>query len=718
MDLLDADEEIGNVRSSLEERAITESSLSDNEDNDVIPRCPPPSSDPSIESPQGVSRASSSSSESYIIHYGSENGVPSDDRLSMPLSGHLSTDSIPPISGFLHVDGFPTDKRPNLLPSPTTHFKPYPPFQTHAPTVFPLWQVDVRPEECARNVAAADALPEPGDFESHPQPQTWTMASTDTRQPQEPTYAQQPQGATYTQDAQEQWFGQSQGPVYHPPTFPPYQQSMYQPPPVSFTPQQQLPDLPPPMPPTSTDFDNSMRRADYTTPSSYTPLESRPAPNTNLGLPLLPQHTSNNTSSSNSIPGPSMPAQGRGSSSSISQSGGSSSTSQLSTHSVEALRALLYTNEAQAVGPSRDVLTEHQAKKKGRMPDPTRLVYSQLRHPSASRQSSPSIWSIPPSAYSLPTTWSQSIPVHYSAPHPYAGPRTRDRQAIADRENLAIAGNRFISTIALEDCWMDSSPRRTDIARECINSANTVARRVGSPVTEIIGINVKTVEHFAPTWRSQAKKQTPLLLAYWEIFSVPLSISVAENLAYTRVTIGKALDGEAFLHEGRDWRSRDLIGDHYGDRLLFNRPSFLKYVDVIFYGPLGIARKVDTNFIQELFPLPCLAMAAAIIKGILTDYEETGIDLSAGVPKSSKRHSYAPYYRQFKKFLDLLAQSEYHGPLLTEILRKIATTGKATLQIGGGAGAYAETASWAIPEYVRFIQSEMAPGAVLPDAHN
>lgn len=82
---MEADDEITSVRDALNQKAIAESSLSDNEDDDLVPLCPPPSSDPSSEriSGSGGSVGSSSCSDDYIIHYGSDGNLPADAEIEV-----------------------------------------------------------------------------------------------------------------------------------------------------------------------------------------------------------------------------------------------------------------------------------------------------------------------------------------------------------------------------------------------------------------------------------------------------------------------------------------------------------------------------------------------------------------------------------------------------------------------------------------------------------
>lgn len=47
--------------------------------------------------------------------------------------------------------------------------------------------------------------------------------------------------------------------------------------------------------------------------------------------------------------------------------------------------------------------------------------------------------------------------------------------------------------------------------------------------------------------------------------------------------------------------------------LLFNNPSFLRYVNVTIYGSKGIARKESINFTRDMFPISPLCMAAATV---------------------------------------------------------------------------------------------------------
>lgn len=86
MELVDADDEVNSVKGLLIQNVITESSLSDDED-DLVPVCPPPSSnpssDPSFDPIMEGSGASSTSSDSYPFHYGSDNDLPSDEEIEV-----------------------------------------------------------------------------------------------------------------------------------------------------------------------------------------------------------------------------------------------------------------------------------------------------------------------------------------------------------------------------------------------------------------------------------------------------------------------------------------------------------------------------------------------------------------------------------------------------------------------------------------------------------
>lgn len=80
IEIADADDEVTTVRGILNKKAIAECSLSDNEDGDFIPVCPPPSSDPV----NGDSPASSSCSHSNSpSHYGSESDFSSGDEIEV-----------------------------------------------------------------------------------------------------------------------------------------------------------------------------------------------------------------------------------------------------------------------------------------------------------------------------------------------------------------------------------------------------------------------------------------------------------------------------------------------------------------------------------------------------------------------------------------------------------------------------------------------------------
>lgn len=80
IEMTDCDDEVTTVRGVLNTNSIAECSLSDNEDGDFIPVCPPPSSDPI----KGDSPATSSSSDSnYPIHYGSESELTSGDEIEV-----------------------------------------------------------------------------------------------------------------------------------------------------------------------------------------------------------------------------------------------------------------------------------------------------------------------------------------------------------------------------------------------------------------------------------------------------------------------------------------------------------------------------------------------------------------------------------------------------------------------------------------------------------
>lgn len=90
MDLVDADDDIAEVRGVLSMKAIAECSLSEDEDESVAPVYPPRSSSPSDPTKGSSPGRSSSSSDSYPIHYGSDDALPDD---GIEVAGEWANDS-------------------------------------------------------------------------------------------------------------------------------------------------------------------------------------------------------------------------------------------------------------------------------------------------------------------------------------------------------------------------------------------------------------------------------------------------------------------------------------------------------------------------------------------------------------------------------------------------------------------------------------------------
>lgn len=78
MELTRSDDQVTSVREILKQKAITESSLSDYEDDDFVPTGPL-----FIFDPMGKDSTSSASSESSSMHYGSDAELPSDDGVEV-----------------------------------------------------------------------------------------------------------------------------------------------------------------------------------------------------------------------------------------------------------------------------------------------------------------------------------------------------------------------------------------------------------------------------------------------------------------------------------------------------------------------------------------------------------------------------------------------------------------------------------------------------------
>lgn len=130
---------------------------------------------------------------------------------------------------------------------------------------------------------------------------------------------------------------------------------------------------------------------------------------------------------------------------------------------------MIYTNRdaIEISSAPGDVLAEHRAKSKSRMPSPLAIM-----RPPSHRASSSSFATASLSAFSA-----QSDPRNHHHPYSHAGSSAGGTHSNSeDKVNTRNAGYNFLATLCIHDCWMPSCDIHRGWARDALLIANARAR--------------------------------------------------------------------------------------------------------------------------------------------------------------------------------------------------------------------------------------------------
>ncbi|KAF7969078.1 hypothetical protein HWV62_28376 [Athelia sp. TMB] len=381
---------------------------------------------------------------------------------------------------------------------------------------------------------------------------------------------------------------------------------------------------------------------------------------------------------------------------------------QLDAAAVAKLSQLMYANHDAIevrTGAHGDVVAEHRARNQIRMPNPlTMRSTSQIQRTVSA--ANVSVASASDSIFSGTRTTDS----HF---HPYAKKPTTKLKG-HDKENVRNAGNSFTAKLCLYDCWMNACAIRRSWARESLLLTNSTAVAKSLPETPETDDIVSTIEHHGTSFRSKAKALVILKVEVWHLsppFDAILGPGGKEEYIADRVRT--LLYQDSFCNYGFETRTEETDGaifaDHEGDRFLFTHPAFLELVNTILYGTAGIARKEPINFLQSNCPLSPICMIAGMIKGVLLDWA-TGYDMTART-RGDGRSTYREYYDYFTDICTEIQDSTdgWYKLVLSDATRQIAETGKMTVRRGKGSSNI-QASQLGIPAYINIQR----PNAAVP----